>query len=466
MAELRVSAADFVTERSGKLHDVYNIGDVLGQGAFGTVKRIVHKRTKEVRAVKILDKSRFKSQADVDNFFTEVSIQRSLDHPNITRVYEYFQDSKNYYLICEVCTGGELFDRIVRDGSFSEEQAARYMKDILSVIAFCHSHGVVHRDLKPENFLLDTDEEAAHLKAIDFGASCFYVRGEPITQLIGTPDYMAPEVLSHKYSEKCDEWSAGVILFVLLSGGPPFHGSSQEEIFSLVSKAVVRFSDEIWSDISPDAKDLIKKLLTKNPSKRITAAQALKHKWFKKPSSKKLSAASSRRLLANLNAFQSELKLQQATYSFIASQLATKAEKEEIYKVFKEMDTDGNGVLTKDELVAGFEKLYSGELDDPRAEAEKVMAQVDIDNTGTITYSEFVAATMDRKALLSKEKLKAAFDLFDADHSGTIEAKELKAVLGKSSTHNEQMWKSLVEEADQNGDGVIDFQEFCSMMLK
>ena len=267
MGDLKVGVSDFIVERAGKLHDTYNIGEILGQGAFGIVKRITHKVTKEVRAVKILDKSNFKTEAERQAFFNEVAIQRALDHPNITKLYEYFQDAKNYYLICEICSGGELFDKIVSQGNFSELQAANYMKDILSVISYCHTHKVVHRDLKPENFLLDCKLDSAHLKAIDFGASKFFTRGEKITQLIGTPDYMAPEVIAKKYNEKCDEWSAGVIMYILLSGSPPFHGHDSEEIFKKVKAGKISFALDEWDSVSKDAKDLIKKLICVKPEK-------------------------------------------------------------------------------------------------------------------------------------------------------------------------------------------------------
>ena len=167
-----------------------------------------------------------------------------------------------------------------------------------------------------------------------------------------------------------------------------------------------------------------------------------------------------------MQGFSSELKLQQAAHSFIASQLVTKHEKEEIYKIFKAIDVDGNGLLDRAELVQGFEQLYGGVVEDVEAEVDKIMAQVDIDGSGEISYTEFVAATMQKNVLLSKKNLRAAFELFDADKSGTIDAGELKAILGKSSNYDAKMWKDIIKEADQNGDGVIDFDEFCNMMLK
>jgi calcium-dependent protein kinase len=466
MGDLRIQASDFINESNRKLSDTYIIGEVLGKGGFGIVKKITHKITREVRAVKILDKTQLASGTDLQNFLNEVAILKTLDHPNIAKLYEYFQDTKKYYLIFEICTGGELFDRVANAGSFSEAIAASYMKDILSVISYCHEKKVVHRDLKPENFLLDTNLDSAHLKAIDFGASMFFVEGEAITETTGTPQYQAPEVFDHKYNEKCDEWSAGIIMYILLCGYPPFYGKNKDEIIAKVKLGKFSFASEEWESISKDAKDLIKKLLNKRPKTRITASKALQHKWFKNANSVPLGSGIATKLFSNLSVFNSEMKLQKATYSFIASQLATKSEKEEIYKIFKAIDTDGNGTLSREELIKGFGEFYRGEVDDIEAEVDKIMEQIDIDKNGDISYTEFVSATMHRNILLSKDKLKAAFEMFDIDKSGTIEAEELKQILGKSENFNDQVWEDIIKEADQNGDGVIDFKEFCDMMLK
>ena len=340
------------------------------------------------------------------------------------------------------------------------------MKDILSVISYCHEKGIVHRDLKPENFLLDNDLDSAHLKAIDFGESKFFSKNEKMKDLRGTPEYVAPEVIKKNYNEKCDEWSAGVIMYILLDGSPPFYGESRDEIFTMVQKGNIDLTSDDWKTISKDAKDLIKKLLQVNPTKRLTAAQALKHNWFNNASAEPLTTATSGKFFSNLKSFSSELKLQKATYSFIASQLATKNEKENIYKIFKNIDTDGDGTLSKEELIAGFSMIYGSEVENVEAEVDKIMKQVDIDNSGHIDYSEFVAATMDEHLILSKQKLRAAFEIFDIDGSGTIDATELKTILGKSTNYDKNTWKEIIKEADQNGDGVIDFDEFCDMMLK
>lgn len=466
MDNLKVSGADFVTEKKGKLRDSYRIGNKLGDGAFGSVRKITHRVTGEIRAVKTIHKKNLRSEEERHTFFNEVSVLRSLDHPNILKLYEFYQDDKNFYLITELCSGGELFDRIISHGSFTEAMGANYMNQILSVTAYCHDRNVVHRDLKPENFLLDTTAEDANLKVIDFGTAQFFTAGTPLTSKFGTPYYIAPEVLKCHYDEKCDVWSAGVNMYILLCGYPPFGGSNDDQILKKISVGRFAFPSPEWDFISFEAKDLITKMLTFEPSRRISAREALQHPWLNNASHTPINTDTARGIFTNLQSFRSEQKLQKATYAFISSQLATKKEREEMIELFKVLDTDHSGTLSRQELVEGFNNLYSDEVEDIEAEVDRIMGQVDTDGSGEIDYSEFVAASMNRNKLLSRERLEAAFKAFDIDGSGTISADELKALLGKNHAYGDDMWVDIIREVDQNGDGVIDLREFTEMMLK
>ena len=466
MEELKVTGGDFVTEKKGKLRDNYRIGNKLGDGAFGSVRKITHRVSGEHRAVKTIHKKNLRSDEERQTFFNEVTVLRALDHPNVLKLYEYYQDEKNYYLITELCNGGELFDRIISHGSFSEALAANYMKQILSVVSFCHERNIVHRDLKPENFLLDTTEEDAYLKVIDFGTAQFFTPGTPMTSKFGTPYYIAPEVLKCRYDEKCDVWSAGVNMYVLLCGYPPFGGSNDDQILKKISVGRFTFPSPEWDFISFEAKDLITKMLTFDTAHRPSARECLQHPWLNNANTAPLDISSAKNMFSNLKTFHSEQKLQKATYSFIASQLATKKEREEMLDLFKSLDTDNSGTLSRQELLVGFNNLYSDEVEDIEAEVDKIMREVDTDGSGEIDYSEFVAASMNKTKLLSKERLEAAFKAFDQDGSGTITADELKAMLGKYHAYDDQMWVSIIREVDQNGDGVIDLREFSEMMLK
>ena len=466
MDNLRINGSDFVIEKQGKLKDTYHIEYKLGNGAYGSVRRIIHRLTGEVRAVKTIHKTNLQANNEYAAFYNEVSALRALDHPNILKLYEYYQDDKNYYLITEFCSGGELFDRITNNGSFSEATAANYMKQILSVISYCHDRHIIHRDLKPENLLLDSTEEDANLKVIDFGTSQFFTPGVPLTDNVGTSYYIAPEILKRNYDEKCDVWSAGINMYILLCGYPPFSGSDDDQILKKISVGRFFFPSPEWDDISSEAKDLITKMLNPDPSVRISAKDALHHRWLYNASQSIINASTAQGILKNLQSFRSEQKLQKATYSFISSQLATKTEREQMLDLFKTLDTDNSGTISKKELIQGFEMLYFDEINDIESEVNKIMNQVDIDHSGEIDYNEFIAASMSRNKILSKERLESAFKAFDIDSSGTISADELKAILGKYHAYDDEIWIDIIREVDINGDGVIDLREFSEMMLK
>jgi len=190
-----------------------------------------------------------------------------------------------YYVYSRLCNGGELFERIAQQQYFSERDAANVIKQVLSAINYCHSRNIVHRDLKPENLLLDKDGENPRVTIIDFGTSGVIDPEKKMQQKFGTPYYIAPEVLKKNYDQKCDLWSCGVILYILLCGYPPFNGSSDKQIIQAVHAGKYDVSEPEWKDVSDEAKDLVAKLLTYQPEKRITALEALNHPWIKKMAS-------------------------------------------------------------------------------------------------------------------------------------------------------------------------------------
>ena len=213
----------------------------------------------------------------------ELAILRAVDHPNIVKFDQCYIDHRYVHIVMEYCNGGELFDRIVAAQRFSERHAADVMSQMLSSIKHLHGHGIVHRDLKPENFLMNDPSENSEVKLIDFGLSKRFSEEETVEKMhtvVGTPYYVAPEVLKGNYNKSCDIWSLGVILFVFLCGYPPFEGDNNKEIFRNVLKQPLTFDPADWNTISASAKDLVGKMLEKDPAQRITAEQCLQHAWF------------------------------------------------------------------------------------------------------------------------------------------------------------------------------------------
>lgn len=337
------------------------------------------------------------------------------------------------------------------------------MKQVLSSINYCHSQNIVHRDLKPENLLLDSEEPNAIIKVIDFGTSQKFDPNSKMHQTYGTPYYIAPEILAGEYNEKCDIWSCGVIMFILLSGRPPFDGQTDDEILENVSKGVYKITGPVWKNISKEGIELVKRMLKFDAESRITAQEALNHPWFKiQLSSDKGDAQFATNALSNLREFRAERKLQQAVVSFMVTQLASKDEMQELQKAFNRLDANGDGKLSQDELLNGFKDIM-GEVA-AQEEVNRIMKMVDTDHNGCIDYSEFVMATLNKKSLLSEERLEAAFQIFDKDNNGFIDAQEIKTVLGKGKNLDEDVWEDLIKEVDMNGDGEVSFKEFKKMM--
>jgi calcium-dependent protein kinase len=331
------------------------------------------------------------------------------------------------------------------------------MKNILMAVAYCHSQNIVHRDLKPENILLEfynNDKENFSIKMIDFGTSREFKPGVKLSEKTGTPYYIAPEVLRKRYDEKCDLWSCGVIMYILLSGEPPFNGNNDAEILKNVEVGVYDLEIEPFKYVSEDAKFLIRKLLEFEPGKRFSAVEAMETKWIKELApNAKLSGEIASKILANLKTFRADQKLQEATLAFIVNQLISKEETAELKKVFMELDANNDGKLSYQEIVEGYRRMYNSPQ--PEIEAQKIMSSVDADNNGYISYEEFIRATVDRTKIITDQKLESAFKLFDKNGDGFISAVEIKEVLGRDSSINDEIWNAVVKEVDVNGDGEI-----------
>ncbi|CAI5532779.1 unnamed protein product, partial [Closterium sp. Naga37s-1] len=248
----------------------------LGRGRFGVIRACVDRVTGERLACKTISKGMLQCQQDIEDVRREVAVMEMLQgHPDVVNLRSTFEDAQDVHLVMELCEGGELFDRIKAKGKFSEAEGARVLRTVMGVLQHCHDLGVMHRDLKPENILLNSKESDTELKVIDFGVATFFQRGKPCTDMAGSPYYLAPEVLAEKYGPEADIWSAGVVLYILLCGLPPFWGTTNEAIFEAIKEATLNLVRPPWPNISEDAKDLVRQMLNRNPKKRITIEEIL-----------------------------------------------------------------------------------------------------------------------------------------------------------------------------------------------
>uniref|UniRef100_A0A8C9HQ46 EF-hand calcium-binding domain-containing protein 11 n=1 Tax=Piliocolobus tephrosceles TaxID=591936 RepID=A0A8C9HQ46_9PRIM len=391
---------------------------------------------------------------------------KNLDHPNVIKLSETFENTHNIYLIMELCTGGELFDKIIEKGCFSETYAAFIMKQIFSVLNYLNSKHIAHRDIKPENFLFYDKSPESLIKIIDFGLASYYTDdNNEMKTKAGTPYYVAPQVLDGSYDYKCDIWSVGVLFYILLCGYPPFYGDSDHEILYKVKKGKFNFEGKEWNNISNKATDLIKRCLTFNPKDRIIASEALKHPWFKtKNCAYNLGVKMDIHVLENLKNYTMLMKFQKLAMTIIAHQ-SNDYELQKLKSVFLYLDEEGKGNITKEQLKIGLEQ--SG-LKLP-AKFDLLLDQIDSDGNGNIEYTEFLAAAIDRRNI-SKKSLYSAFRVFDVDNDGEVTIAELAHILyngqkkGSITQKDINEVKNMIKEIDQNNDGKIDFCEFYQMM--
>ncbi|WZZ38194.1 hypothetical protein YC2023_034453 [Brassica napus] len=333
----------------------YSLGKELGRGQFGVTHLCTQKATGQQFACKTIAKRKLVNKEDIEDVRREVQIMHHMTgQPNIVELKGAYEDKHSVHLVMELCAGGELFDRIIAKGHYSERAAASLLRTIVQIIHTCHSMGVIHRDLKPENFLLLNKDENSPLKATDFGLSVFYKPGEVFKDIVGSAYYIAPEVLKRKYGPEADIWSIGVMLYILLCGVPPFWAESENGIFNAILKSHVDFSSDPWPSISPQAKDLVKKMLNSDPKQRLTAAQVLNHPWIKEDGEAP-DVPLDNAVMSRLKQFKAMNNFKKVALRVIAGCLS----EEEIMglkEMFKGMDTDSSGTITLEELRQGLAK--------------------------------------------------------------------------------------------------------------
>ena len=523
--DIKVNTGNFIIQRTKSLFECYEKIQPLGQGAFGCVYKVRRKNTgtrEIIRALKEISKESMNvNEENEEEIRNEIEVLKSIDHPNVMKIFEFFEDDKNLYLINEFCGGGDVAGINDKYGLFPEIFLKYVMFQAFLAISFLHSNKVVHADIKRENIgfvysgknndkkideffnILFKDKEIQEeladapgienlsdkakslinemcnyeIKILDFGSAKMKKKGkiyEKLHGVTGTVYYCSPEVIKEKYDFECDEWACGVMMYILLTGYPPFMGENEKEIFENILKTELNLDVPELKNVSEPCKDLIKKLLEKKAKKRIKADDALKHEFFYSginvgnllKGKFKENSEYLRKLFNNKNVKlrgRKPSKFRDVVIAYIALNFSDQNEEKKAKQIFMEI-SGGNKhfLITKDTFVSRMEKVFKGLT---KEEIENLFDSIDENETGNIEYEELIRALSDKEKLLNDKNLKEAFNFFDKDGSGAITWNEIAEIVYPEGKIPENTIKEFLNEIGENDENMkIDFFEFKKIL--
>ncbi|KGN62050.1 CDPK-related kinase 5 [Cucumis sativus] len=450
---------------SKHLGSKYELGEEVGRGHFGYTCAAKFKKGElkgQQVAVKIIPKSKMTTAIAIEDVRREVKILKSLSgHKNLVNFYDAYEDHDNVYIVMELCEGGELLDRILsRGGKYTEEDARAVMTQILYVVAFCHLQGVVHRDLKPENFLFTSRDENSPLKAIDFGLSDFAKPDERLNDIVGSAYYVAPEVLHRSYSTEADVWSIGVIAYILLCGSRPFWARTESGIFKAVLKADPIFDEPPWPSLSSEAKDFVKRLLVKDPRKRMSAAQALSHPWIK--NSMDVKAPLDILIFKLMKIYMRSSYLRKAALRAVSRTLTI----DELFYLkmqFSLLEPSKNGTINIENIKEALMKNITNGMKESRI--PDLLTSLSALQYRRMDFEEFCAAAVSIHQLEALDRweqhARYAYDLFEKDGNRPIVIEELASELGLSPSVPVH---AVLHDWIRHTDGKLSFLGFVKLL--
>ena len=449
--------------------DDYVVIKDIGSGTYSKVQLVQHKINLSIRAMKVIKKKKKKgtNQTNEHDVYKEVNLLIKMDHPNIVKIFEFYNGEKEYYLIMEYCEGGELFDKIVKS-NLTEIQCAYIMYQIISAVNYCHKMKIIHRDLKPENILIKKDEDGFYrVKVCDFGTSKAFKIGDTQKQLVGSAYYIAPEVIQKKYNLKCDLWSCGVIMFVLLTKKPPFGGRNDAIIMQNIQ--IGKYKEHLLDEYSPYAKELVALLLEKNIKKRINAEQALNHPWFDVFKCKDIltdiqDKDTIKRFIENLKNYKRGSIIQETALAFLVHNYPDLDEVVNACKLFGQIDKNGKGKITLNDFIEGLNKILKKNMEE---DAKKIFENLDEYSSGYLEYEMFIRAAINKKIFLTEDTLKFTFKFFDKENTKKITSESILKIFEESIKKDENVkieLENMIKEASPNENLEMDFENFSEFM--
>lgn len=452
-----------IYSKNSDLRKNYEFISNLGSGAFGKVRLYRNKSYKDLKyAIKTLKKEGI-SKPLFDCLKLEVNILRGLDHPNIVKYYEAFEDDMYLHIVMEYLQGDDLFKIISlkKVNKFNEKDMSQIMRQLLKALVFIHNKNIVHRDIKPENILFSQKDDYSSLKLIDFGLATLTQRKD--RKSCGSPYYMSPEIVNGRFCPKTDVWAAGVILYLMLAGQFPFEADQNADIFQNICNKKLDVSILKKNRCSPESIDLVKRLLTKELDDRPTAEEALEHIWFVRYDNSLRHASSiSMDTIETLKDFSGKSMFQKEVLFFIAK-ITKEEEIKKLKDMFNQMDAKNTGVLTFEEIQIAFEKVG---LKIPNEEMNEIWDGLDFHKDGKINYTEFLAGMISTVMSNREEKLMSAFNYFEnINEEGFITYDSLiKAMKAFDLPVNQKEIKKTFDNLSKD-DKKIDYETFKHIIL-
>ncbi|GIL78310.1 hypothetical protein Vretimale_7669 [Volvox reticuliferus] len=457
---------EWILRQTTPIKSQYQFHGVVGRGQFGQVYCIRHVKQNQKFACKTLGKKKLLSQLDADDIKREIEVMHHLSgHSLVVSLHHVFEDEKNVHLVMDLCQG-DLYELLRECKYLSEEKAAPLMMLAIRAVQYCHAMGVVHRDIKPENFLLVARNNLSHVKLTDFGLSTFYQEGQIFNELLGSPYYIAPEVIRQKYGKEADVWSCGVMLYIMLCGEAPFFGEGDEGIFKSIMKAKLDFSFEPWPRLSRDVKMLLRRMLVKDPRERATLEEILAHPWFLRyaPQNDLFKTANGcgpscagggaeHPLFSRIKHYSMASRTKKAALRYIVASMPDEVTAG-LYNLFQDFDQDENHAIDSHEFREGF--MRRGVVL-PAEEATSLIRSADLDGDGVLNLVEWLGATIHIPEEQVELLVSEAFAFMDTNRDGYLTCVELVGYLGEGHTRLAEL---IIAEADTDMDGRVSVAEF------
>ena len=472
--EIYSSSSNVIFKLTSDVYDTYTKLKDIQSGTTGSVSKILHKELNIQRALKYINTKN--NQKLLNEAKREISILKNLDHPNIEKIYEYYEkENDNINIVMELLDGQELFSKLMKETRFSEQNTAIIMYQIFSSIKYCHDNGIIHRDIKAENIIVQ-DEKHLFVKLIDFG-SCEILTSSKLTSTykVGSPSYIAPEILNgEEYDYSVDIWSLGVLMYYLLCGNKPFTGTTEQDIYKEIKTKEVKFKDKIWDNISNEAKNLIKSMLVKNKKKRININQCLYSDWIinniKKNNVSNIHDEKylKEHIIKNIIKFKNINQIQLLALFYIIHNLIDFSKNEQIISITKEFyfyDKDGDGKLSEEEF---YQMLLDGGV--TKEDLNHIINDIwNIfgDNKGKfLSYESFILLSLDnKKELITDKIIQKIFLLIDKKKTLKIKKEDLEIVYeGQEELEkrkiNPLVWENFYKKMELNNEDPITYSMF------